>query len=68
MRVCYICNKLIIESQDEYHKKCSLQFFNTYPPPSLDIKHELLEEYAQILTGHKITIPGVQKKNFHSIY
>ncbi len=62
MRVCYICNKQINESQEGYHKKCSLQFFNTYPPPSLDIKHELLEEYAQILTGHKITIPGVQKK------
>jgi serine/threonine-protein kinase HipA len=45
-----------------YHKKCSLEFFNVYPPPNLDIKSELLEEYAQILTGGKITIPGVQKK------
>jgi serine/threonine-protein kinase HipA len=62
MKNCLICNEPLSHSEVHYHKKCSMDFFGSYPAPNMELDTQLLEEYAKALIGQKIAIPGVQRK------
>lgn len=58
---CLICAKPDA-GELEYHKSCSRNFFGTWPPPTLDVALDDLQQYAAISVLERITVTGVQKK------
>jgi serine/threonine-protein kinase HipA len=57
---CYAA--LPASSQTEYHPKCSLDFFGSTTPPSLNYSLSEMNELAMEVVRHRIAVPGVQPK------
>lgn len=60
---CLYCYKPIDNSTEYlYHRKCSLEIFNTEIPPVLDFDNEKIRELGLQTVNEKLAVPGVQKK------
>ena len=60
---CLSCYEVLPESsQTEYHPKCSLAFFGSATPPSLDYSLSEMNELAKEVVRQRIAVPGIQPK------
>jgi serine/threonine-protein kinase HipA len=48
--------------QFDYHPQCSLDFFGSKVPPSLNYSLNEMNELAKEVVSHRIAVPGVQPK------
>lgn len=51
-----------IENGQNFHKKCSLEFFGEFPAPIIDYSLDQMDELAKNVVERSISIPGVQSK------
>lgn len=58
----YCYNELAELEQLDFHPKCSLIFFGTKQPPSLNYSLSEMNELAKEVVSNRIVIPGVQPK------
>lgn len=58
----YCYNELAELEQLDFHPKCSLAFFGTKQPPSLNYSLSEMDELAKEVVSNRIVIPGVQPK------
>ena len=58
----YCYNELAELEQLDFHPKCSLVFFGTKQPPSLNYSLSEMNELAKEVVSNRIVIPGVQPK------
>ena len=58
----YCFGELTESSQLDYHPKCSLDFFGSTKPPSLNYSLNEMNELAKEVVSHRIAVPGVQPK------
>jgi serine/threonine-protein kinase HipA len=58
---CLYCYQPLNEEVD-FHKKCSLAFFNTPTPPKIPYSLNQMSELAQHVVARSIAVPGVQAK------
>ena len=58
----YCYGELTESSQLDYHPKCSLDFFGSTKPPSLNYSLIEMNELAKEVVSHRIAVPGVQAK------
>jgi serine/threonine-protein kinase HipA len=58
----YCYGELVETSQLDYHPKCSLAFFGSNAPPSLNYSLSEMNELAKEVVTHRIAVPGVQPK------
>lgn len=58
---CLYCYEPLTE-EVEFHKRCSLEFFNTPLPPKIPYSLEQMNELAKNVVEHSISVPGVQAK------
>jgi serine/threonine-protein kinase HipA len=58
----YCYNELAELEQLDFHSKCSLAFFGTKQPPSLNYSLSEMNELAKEVVSNRIVIPGVQPK------
>ena len=58
----YCYGELTESSQLDYHPKCSLDFFGSTKPPSLNYSLNEMNELAKEVVSHRIAVPGVQAK------
>ena len=61
LKKCLFCYKEL-DSEDDFHSACSLQFFGTTVAPILNYTIDEMEELAQNIVENSITVPGVQPK------
>lgn len=60
---CLYCYKPINNKKERiYHRKCSLELFNTESAPVLDFDVSELKELGEQNVNEKLAVPGVQKK------
>jgi serine/threonine-protein kinase HipA len=60
---CLYCYKPIDNKKERiYHRKCSLELFNTESAPVLDFDVSKLKELGEQNVNEKLAVPGVQKK------
>lgn len=58
----YCYGEFTESSQLDYHPKCSLDFFGSTKPPSLNYSLNEMNELAKEVVSHRIAVPGVQPK------
>ena len=58
----YCYGELSQDDQFDYHPKCSLAFFGTKIPPSLNYSLSEMNELAKKVVSSHIAVPGVQPK------
>lgn len=58
---CLICTKPT-ENDTEFHPRCSKSFYGVFPPPSLELTLENIQDYAAQSVLARVTVTGVQKK------
>lgn len=58
---CLYCYEFLEEDQD-FHRKCSMDFFGTPTPPIMEYSLDQMDELAKNVVERSITIPGVQAK------
>lgn len=58
---CLYCY-LPLETEIDFHEKCSTSFFGTPTPPSLEYSLDQMDELAKNIVERSIAIPGVQPK------
>jgi|SRR5690554_237585 len=58
---CLYCYKSIDEGQD-FHKKCSEEFFETPNPPVIKYSLNQMDELAKNIVERSVSVPGVQAK------
>ena len=58
----YCYNELAELEQLDFHPKCSLAFFGSKQPPSLNYSLSEMNELAKEVVSNRIVIPGVQPK------
>ena len=58
----YCYNELAELERLDFHPKCSLVFFGTKQPPSLNYSLSEMNELAKEVVSNRIVIPGVQPK------
>ncbi len=58
---CLYCYKPVEDEQD-FHEKCSMEFFGTPIPPEIKYSLEQMEELAKHVVERSIAVPGVQPK------
>ncbi len=51
-----------IESEKDFHKKCSSEFFGTPNPPQIEYSLDQMDELAKNLVERSVAVPGVQPK------
>lgn len=51
-----------IESEKDFHEKCSLAFFGTPNPPQIEYSLDQMNELAKNVVERSIAVPGVQPK------
>jgi serine/threonine-protein kinase HipA len=51
-----------IESEKDFHKKCSLAFFGTPTPPEIEYSLDQMGELAKNVVERSVAVPGVQPK------
>ncbi len=58
---CLYCYNPVEDGQD-FHKKCALAFFGTFPAPAIDYTLDQMDELAKNIVKRRISVPGVQPK------
>ena len=58
---CLYCYEPVDEGQD-FHEKCSLEFFGTSTPPVIEYSLDQMDELAKIVVERSVAVPGVQAK------
>lgn len=58
---CLFCYKPL-QGTDDYHEKCSNDFFGTPNPPKIDYEIHQMKELAKNIVERSVTVPGVQPK------
>lgn len=58
---CLYCYKAI-ESGQDFHKKCSLEFFGSATPPKIEYSLNQMDELAKSIVERSVAVPGVQAK------
>jgi len=61
MNRCLYCYELI-EDQNDFHKKCSTEFFGTPSPPTIEYSLSQMDELAKNVVERSVAVPGVQPK------
>lgn len=51
-----------LESETDYHEKCSMEFFGTTTPPKIPYTIDQMEELAKNVVERSVAVPGVQPK------
>jgi len=51
-----------IESEKDFHEKCSLAFFGTPTPPEIEYSLDQMDELARNVVERSVAVPGVQPK------
>jgi len=51
-----------IESEKDFHEKCSLEFFGTPNPPQIEYSLDQMDELAKNVVERSVAVPGVQPK------
>ncbi len=60
-RKCLNCYEAV-EKGNDFHEKCSLDFFGTTIPPILDYSLDQMAELAKNVVEQRVAVPGVQAK------
>ncbi|HED38655.1 MAG TPA: type II toxin-antitoxin system HipA family toxin [Ignavibacteria bacterium] len=58
---CLYCYNPVDKGQD-FHKKCSLDFFGEFPAPIIEYTLNQMDELAKNVVERSISVPGVQPK------
>jgi len=58
---CLYCYKPI-EGNNDFHEKCSLEFFGTSTPPKIEYSLNQMSELARKVIESSVSVPGVQAK------
>ncbi len=58
---CLYCYKPTENNQD-FHKKCSLEFFGTPTPPKIEYSIDEMDKLAKEVIERSVSITGVQPK------
>lgn len=58
---CLYCYNSIEEGQD-FHEKCSIEFFGTPTPPEIEYSLDQMDELAKNVVERSVSVPGVQAK------
>ena len=58
---CLYCYQ-IIENGEDFHEKCSLEFFGSSSPPKIEYSLSQMDELAKNVVERSIAVPGVQAK------
>ncbi len=58
---CLYCYEPIGKGQD-FHEKCSLEFFGVATPPTIEYSLDQMDELAKKVVERSIAVPGVQAK------
>ncbi len=61
MSKCLYCYK-DVDSGNDFHKACSLSFFDTKEPPKIDYSLDEMNELAKKVVERSVSVPGVQPK------
>lgn len=61
MKTCLYCYEQV-DSEEDFHEKCSLAFFGTPVPPTLSYSLDQMDELAKNVVERSIAVPGVQPK------
>ena len=61
-RCVYCYGEMADLEQFDYHPQCSLSFFGSTTPPSLQYSLNEMNELAKEVVSHRIAVPGVQPK------
>lgn len=51
-----------LEGEQDFHRKCSMDFFGTPTPPVIDYSLDQMSELARSVVERSIAVPGVQPK------
>jgi len=58
---CLYCYETI-EGEHDFHKKCSMDFFGTPTPPTIEYSLYQMDELAKNVVERSVSVPGVQAK------
>ncbi len=63
---CLYCYKPV-EGENDFHKRCSMEFFGTPTPPEIEYSLDQMDELAKKVVERSVAVPGVQAKLSMSI-
>lgn len=58
---CLYCYKPV-EGENDFHEKCSMEFFGTPTPPEIEYSLDQMDELAKNVVERSVAVPGVQAK------
>ncbi len=58
---CLYCYKPV-EGGNDFHEKCSMEFFGTPTPPKIEYTLDQMDELAKKVVERSVAVPGVQAK------
>ena len=58
---CLYCYKPV-EGENDFHEKCSMDFFGTSTPPKIEYSLDQMDELAKNVVERSVAVPGVQAK------
>lgn len=58
---CLFCYKPV-EGGNDFHEKCSMDFFGTSTPPKIEYSLDQMDELAKNVVERSVAVPGVQAK------
>lgn len=58
---CLYCYKPL-EGENDFHEKCSKEFFGTPTPPEIEYSLDQMDELAKKVVERSVAVPGVQAK------
>lgn len=58
---CLYCYQSLEDDRD-FHEKCSMEFFGTSQPPTIEYSLDQMDELAKQVIERSVTVPGVQSK------
>lgn len=58
---CLYCYKPL-EGENDFHEKCSMEFFGTPTPPEIEYSLDQMDELAKNVVERSVAVPGVQAK------
>lgn len=58
---CLYCYKTV-EGENDFHEKCSMEFFGTPTPPEIEYSLDQMDELAKNVVERSVSVPGVQAK------
>lgn len=59
---CLYCYQPLAKDETDFHEKCSLRFFGTTNPPTLDLSKRATDKMAKEIVLRSVAVTGVQPK------